>query len=115
MDLRTRIWSILKLVVFAAIVEGKSVIGLPYLIKHMDLLFGDVKVYSLLCLQWSEYQKGLLKFTCTDSHSKVTWEVQRHDGWYNNVGYHSRGAVGKFLRFVSNKYFKYFIVDAMIA
>ncbi|XP_067090540.1 dual oxidase 1 [Osmerus mordax] len=53
MDLRTWIWSILKLVVLAAFVE--------------------------------------------DSHSKVTWEVQRHDGWYNNVAYHSRGAVGSHL------------------
>uniref|UniRef100_A0A673Z8N3 NAD(P)H oxidase (H2O2-forming) n=1 Tax=Salmo trutta TaxID=8032 RepID=A0A673Z8N3_SALTR len=26
--------------------------------------------------------------------SKVTWEVQRYDGWYNNLAYHSRGAVG---------------------
>uniref|UniRef100_A0A673Z796 NAD(P)H oxidase (H2O2-forming) n=1 Tax=Salmo trutta TaxID=8032 RepID=A0A673Z796_SALTR len=24
----------------------------------------------------------------------VTWEVQRYDGWYNNLAYHSRGAVG---------------------
>uniref|UniRef100_A0A8C7NTD4 NAD(P)H oxidase (H2O2-forming) n=1 Tax=Oncorhynchus mykiss TaxID=8022 RepID=A0A8C7NTD4_ONCMY len=26
--------------------------------------------------------------------SKVTWEVQRYDGWYNNLAYHSRGTVG---------------------
>uniref|UniRef100_A0A8C8D794 NAD(P)H oxidase (H2O2-forming) n=1 Tax=Oncorhynchus tshawytscha TaxID=74940 RepID=A0A8C8D794_ONCTS len=24
----------------------------------------------------------------------VPWEVQRYDGWYNNLAYHSRGAVG---------------------
>ncbi|KAM6960644.1 dual oxidase 2 [Aplochiton taeniatus] len=28
------------------------------------------------------------------SHSKVDWEVPRYDGWYNNVGYPNRGAVG---------------------
>ncbi|CAB1331860.1 unnamed protein product [Coregonus sp. 'balchen'] len=28
------------------------------------------------------------------SQSKVTWEVQRYDGWYNNLAHHRRGAVG---------------------
>lgn len=40
---------------------------------------------------------SIYKFTCLDAQSKVTWEVQRYDGWYNNLAYHSRGAVGKFL------------------
>uniref|UniRef100_A0A8C8EPN0 NAD(P)H oxidase (H2O2-forming) n=1 Tax=Oncorhynchus tshawytscha TaxID=74940 RepID=A0A8C8EPN0_ONCTS len=26
--------------------------------------------------------------------TKLPWEVQRYDGWYNNLAYHSRGAVG---------------------
>uniref|UniRef100_A0A674EPN0 NAD(P)H oxidase (H2O2-forming) n=1 Tax=Salmo trutta TaxID=8032 RepID=A0A674EPN0_SALTR len=29
-----------------------------------------------------------------NSQAKVPWEVQRYDGWYNNLAYHSRGAVG---------------------
>uniref|UniRef100_A0A4W5PR18 NAD(P)H oxidase (H2O2-forming) n=1 Tax=Hucho hucho TaxID=62062 RepID=A0A4W5PR18_9TELE len=37
---------------------------------------------------------SIYKFTCLDAQSKVTWEVQRYDGWYNNLAYHSRGAVG---------------------
>lgn len=53
MDLRTKVWSILQLVILAVIVE--------------------------------------------DTHGKVSWEVQRYDGWYNNVAHHSRGAVGAHL------------------
>uniref|UniRef100_A0A673Z4M1 NAD(P)H oxidase (H2O2-forming) n=1 Tax=Salmo trutta TaxID=8032 RepID=A0A673Z4M1_SALTR len=37
---------------------------------------------------------SIYKSTCLDAQSKVTWEVQRYDGWYNNLAYHSRGAVG---------------------
>lgn len=29
------------------------------------------------------------------SKSNVSWEVQRYDGWYNNLAYHSRGSAGK--------------------
>uniref|UniRef100_A0A4W5PMN0 NAD(P)H oxidase (H2O2-forming) n=1 Tax=Hucho hucho TaxID=62062 RepID=A0A4W5PMN0_9TELE len=37
----------------------------------------------------------MLKIILTfNAQSKVTWEVQRYDGWYNNLAYHSRGAVG---------------------
>ncbi|KAG9341887.1 hypothetical protein JZ751_018204, partial [Albula glossodonta] len=28
------------------------------------------------------------------SLNSITWEVQRFDGWYNNLAYHSRGATG---------------------
>ncbi|KAJ8247813.1 hypothetical protein GJAV_G00250810 [Gymnothorax javanicus] len=28
------------------------------------------------------------------SQSDITWEVQRYDGWYNNLAYHSRGSAG---------------------
>uniref|UniRef100_A0A3P8ZIG0 NAD(P)H oxidase (H2O2-forming) n=1 Tax=Esox lucius TaxID=8010 RepID=A0A3P8ZIG0_ESOLU len=38
-----------------------------------------------------------LSFTCLDTQSKVTWEVQRYDGWYNNLADHDRGAVGSAL------------------
>uniref|UniRef100_A0A8C7NU87 NAD(P)H oxidase (H2O2-forming) n=1 Tax=Oncorhynchus mykiss TaxID=8022 RepID=A0A8C7NU87_ONCMY len=37
---------------------------------------------------------SIYKCTCLDAQSKVTWEVQRYDGWYNNLAYHSRGTVG---------------------
>ncbi|XP_030621162.1 dual oxidase 1 [Chanos chanos] len=30
----------------------------------------------------------------SNSESSITWEVQRFDGWYNNLAYHSRGAAG---------------------
>ncbi|XP_063053867.1 dual oxidase 2 [Engraulis encrasicolus] len=29
------------------------------------------------------------------SKSNVSWEVQRYDGWYNNLAYHSRGSAGQ--------------------
>ncbi|NXK37312.1 DUOX2 oxidase, partial [Piprites chloris] len=28
------------------------------------------------------------------AQENITWEVQRYDGWYNNLLYHSRGSVG---------------------
>ncbi|XP_041964956.1 dual oxidase 1 isoform X1 [Alosa sapidissima] len=31
------------------------------------------------------------------SESNVAWEIQRYDGWYNNLAYHSRGAAGESL------------------
>uniref|UniRef100_A0A673ZAW2 NAD(P)H oxidase (H2O2-forming) n=1 Tax=Salmo trutta TaxID=8032 RepID=A0A673ZAW2_SALTR len=37
---------------------------------------------------------AVLAFNVEHAQSKVTWEVQRYDGWYNNLAYHSRGAVG---------------------
>lgn len=33
----------------------------------------------------------------SDSESSVAWEIQRYDGWYNNLAYHSRGAAGESL------------------
>ncbi|KAL2093373.1 hypothetical protein ACEWY4_010685 [Coilia grayii] len=32
-----------------------------------------------------------------NSKSNVDWEVQRYDGWYNNLAYHNRGAAGESL------------------
>ncbi|NWT05500.1 DUOX2 oxidase, partial [Mionectes macconnelli] len=29
-----------------------------------------------------------------EAQENITWEVQRYDGWYNNLLYHSRGSVG---------------------
>uniref|UniRef100_A0A8C8BVH4 NAD(P)H oxidase (H2O2-forming) n=1 Tax=Oncorhynchus tshawytscha TaxID=74940 RepID=A0A8C8BVH4_ONCTS len=48
---------------------------------------------------------SIYKFTCLDAQSKVTWEVQRYDGWYNNLAYHSRGAVGSpLVRLLPSRY-----------
>ncbi|CAB1322602.1 unnamed protein product [Coregonus sp. 'balchen'] len=40
---------------------------------------------------------AVFAFIVQHSQSKVAWEVQRYDGWYNNLAYHSRGAVGSSL------------------
>ncbi|XP_071007469.1 dual oxidase 2-like [Oncorhynchus clarkii lewisi] len=37
---------------------------------------------------------AVLALIVEHAQSKVTWEVQRYDGWYNNLAYHSRGTVG---------------------
>ncbi|XP_064846206.1 dual oxidase 2-like [Oncorhynchus masou masou] len=37
---------------------------------------------------------AVLALVVEHAQSKVPWEVQRYDGWYNNLAYHSRGAVG---------------------
>lgn len=31
----------------------------------------------------------------TGADSAITWEVQRSDGWYNNLAYHDRGAASE--------------------
>uniref|UniRef100_A0A8C9RUZ5 NAD(P)H oxidase (H2O2-forming) n=1 Tax=Scleropages formosus TaxID=113540 RepID=A0A8C9RUZ5_SCLFO len=36
----------------------------------------------------------LTLFSCAVSECSVTWEVQRFDGWYNNLARHPRGAAG---------------------
>ncbi|XP_064192034.1 dual oxidase 1-like [Anguilla rostrata] len=39
------------------------------------------------------------------SKSSITWEVQRYDGWYNNLAHHSRGAAGSpLIRLLPAKY-----------
>ncbi|XP_072258371.1 dual oxidase 2-like [Pyxicephalus adspersus] len=44
-------------------------------------------------------------WNCTDAQDTVNWEVQRFDGWYNNLAYHSRGSKGsKLLRFIPASY-----------
>uniref|UniRef100_A0A3P8XH77 NAD(P)H oxidase (H2O2-forming) n=1 Tax=Esox lucius TaxID=8010 RepID=A0A3P8XH77_ESOLU len=40
---------------------------------------------------------ALLPIFVEHTQSKVTWEVQRYDGWYNNLADHDRGAVGSAL------------------
>ncbi|KAJ8002561.1 hypothetical protein DPEC_G00160180 [Dallia pectoralis] len=46
---------------------------------------------------WSGSVLLLLVMFVDYSQSKVTWEVQRYDGWYNNLADHDRGAVGSSL------------------
>lgn len=29
------------------------------------------------------------------AQESISWEVQRYDGWYNNLLHHSRGSVGE--------------------
>ncbi|KAM9496643.1 dual oxidase 1 [Clarias gariepinus] len=36
----------------------------------------------------------LLTLTVCAADSGITWEVQRYDGWYNNLAYHRRGTAG---------------------
>lgn len=31
----------------------------------------------------------------TGAKSAIAWEVQRYDGWYNNLADHNRGAAGE--------------------
>ncbi|XP_053575324.1 dual oxidase 2-like [Bombina bombina] len=41
----------------------------------------------------------------TAAKSNVNWEVQRYDGWYNNLAHHSLGSAGsKFLRLIPATY-----------
>ncbi|KAM3608924.1 uncharacterized protein V6R79_006848 [Siganus canaliculatus] len=48
---------------------------------------------------------GLLLSVCEYSRGELTWEVPRFDGWYNSLGYPSRGAVGSHLwRLVPARY-----------
>ncbi|KAF4081387.1 hypothetical protein AMELA_G00160610 [Ameiurus melas] len=35
-----------------------------------------------------------LSLTLCAAESGITWEVQRYDGWYNNLAYHRRGTAG---------------------
>ncbi|PKK19165.1 dual oxidase 2 [Columba livia] len=48
-----------------------------------------------------------LLLTCTwgRAQESISWEVQRYDGWYNNLLHHSRGAVGsRLLRLLPANY-----------
>ncbi|XP_066525511.1 dual oxidase 1 [Hoplias malabaricus] len=39
------------------------------------------------------------------AHCSITWEVQRFDGWYNNLAYHRRGTAGApLMRFLPARY-----------
>ncbi|KAI4872124.1 hypothetical protein NFI96_031066 [Prochilodus magdalenae] len=47
----------------------------------------------------------LLFLTFHTAHCIITWEVQRYDGWYNNLAYHRRGTAGAPLtRFLPARY-----------
>ncbi|XP_036432005.1 dual oxidase 2 [Colossoma macropomum] len=46
-----------------------------------------------------------LSLTFHTAYSSITWEVQRYDGWYNNLAYHRRGAAGApLMRFLPARY-----------
>ncbi|NWQ59700.1 DUOX2 oxidase, partial [Neopipo cinnamomea] len=45
-----------------------------------------------MMLSWTVVLLGT--WTLGRSQENITWEVQRYDGWYNNLLYHSRGSVG---------------------
>lgn len=38
------------------------------------------------------FHAALWSFTCTQNN--INWEIQRYDGWYNNLVHHSRGSAG---------------------
>ncbi|XP_056428532.1 dual oxidase 1-like [Hyla sarda] len=38
------------------------------------------------------FHAELWRFTCTQNN--INWEIQRYDGWYNNLVHHSRGSAG---------------------
>uniref|UniRef100_UPI00398F410F dual oxidase 2 n=1 Tax=Pristiophorus japonicus TaxID=55135 RepID=UPI00398F410F len=39
------------------------------------------------------------------AQNNINWEVQRYDGWYNNLAYHNRGAAGSpFMRLLPARY-----------
>ncbi|XP_021263300.1 dual oxidase 2 [Numida meleagris] len=40
----------------------------------------------------------LMSWTLGGAQENITWEVQRYDGWYNNLQHHSHGSVGSRLR-----------------
>ncbi|NXP53088.1 DUOX2 oxidase, partial [Heliornis fulica] len=47
----------------------------------------------------------LLTWTLGGAQQNISWEVQRYDGWYNNLLHHSRGSVGaRLLRLLPANY-----------
>ncbi|NXN55061.1 DUOX2 oxidase, partial [Rynchops niger] len=47
----------------------------------------------------------LVMWTLAGAQESISWEVQRYDGWYNNLLHHSRGAVGaRLLRLLPANY-----------
>ncbi|XP_065589784.1 dual oxidase 2 [Cyrtonyx montezumae] len=47
----------------------------------------------------------LMSWTLGGAQKNITWEVQRYDGWYNNLQHHSRGSVGsRLLRLLPANY-----------
>ncbi|MEE6509461.1 hypothetical protein FKM82_026276 [Ascaphus truei] len=33
-------------------------------------------------------------WSCICAQSNIQWEIQRYDGWYNNLAHHNRGSAG---------------------
>ncbi|XP_067829644.1 dual oxidase 2 [Heptranchias perlo] len=47
----------------------------------------------------------LSQLTFTSAQNNINWEVQRYDGWYNNLAYHNRGSAGApFMRLLPARY-----------
>uniref|UniRef100_A0A8C3Q0S5 NAD(P)H oxidase (H2O2-forming) n=1 Tax=Chrysolophus pictus TaxID=9089 RepID=A0A8C3Q0S5_CHRPC len=47
----------------------------------------------------------LMSWTLGGAQKNISWEVQRYDGWYNNLQHHSRGSVGsRLLRLLPANY-----------
>ncbi|XP_072201624.1 dual oxidase 2 isoform X2 [Excalfactoria chinensis] len=47
----------------------------------------------------------LMSWTLGGAQKNIPWEVQRYDGWYNNLQHHSRGSVGsRLLRLLPANY-----------
>lgn len=44
-------------------------------------------IFFLLLTKWVRSLPGAQK--------SISWEVQRYDGWYNNLLHHSHGSVGE--------------------
>ncbi|XP_072529795.1 dual oxidase 1 [Salminus brasiliensis] len=48
---------------------------------------------------------AVLSLTFHTAHFSITWEVQRYDGWYNNLAHHRRGTAGApLMRFLPARY-----------
>uniref|UniRef100_A0A8B9LQ21 NAD(P)H oxidase (H2O2-forming) n=1 Tax=Astyanax mexicanus TaxID=7994 RepID=A0A8B9LQ21_ASTMX len=47
----------------------------------------------------------LFSLSLSLAETSITWEVQRYDGWYNNLAYHRRGTAGApLMRFLPARY-----------
>lgn len=47
-----------------------------------------------------------LIFVQTGADSAISWEVQRYDGWYNNLADHDRGAAGEWFMLFLKAFYK---------
>ncbi|XP_067871575.1 dual oxidase 2 [Heterodontus francisci] len=61
----------------------------------------QVNLWKLLITGWIH----LSHLTLISAQNNINWEVQRYDGWYNNLAYHNRGAAGSpFMRLLPARY-----------